>query len=56
MNLRSRLRPDGTLRNPVTIWVVRDGDDVYAESIIARILSPEARSTTIKLAPRSASS
>ena len=21
------LRPDGTLRNPVTIWVVRHGDD-----------------------------
>ena len=24
------LRPDGTLRNPVTIWVVRHGDDLDA--------------------------
>jgi hypothetical protein len=26
------LRPDGTLRNPVTIWVVRVGDDIYVRS------------------------
>src|SRR4051794_15467503 len=26
------LRPDGTLRKPVTIWVVRDGDDLYVRS------------------------
>jgi hypothetical protein len=26
------LRPDGSLRNPVTIWVVRDGDDLYVRS------------------------
>jgi hypothetical protein len=26
------LRRDGTLRNPVTIWVVRVGDDLYARS------------------------
>jgi hypothetical protein len=25
-------RPDGTLRDPVTIWVVRDGDDLYVRS------------------------
>jgi hypothetical protein len=25
-------RPDGTLRNPVTIWVVRHGDDLYVRS------------------------
>ena len=25
-------RPDGTLRNPVTIWVVRVGDDLYVRS------------------------
>ena len=25
-------RPDGTLRNPVTIWVVRVGDDLYIRS------------------------
>jgi len=103
------LRRDGTLRNPVTIWVVRLGDDLfvrsvngrtgawfrgtqvryeghiqvggvdkdvtfvdadtdindqidaayrtkyrcYAASIISTIVSPEARSATIKLVPRS---
>ena len=26
------LRQDGTLRNPVTIWVVRHGDDLYVRS------------------------
>jgi hypothetical protein len=26
------LRPDGTLRNPATIWVVRHGDDLYVRS------------------------
>jgi hypothetical protein len=26
------MRNDGTLRNPVTIWVVRDGDDLYVRS------------------------
>ena len=101
-------RRDGTLRNPVTIWVVRHGDDLYvrsvngrtaawfrgaqvrhegriwaggvekdvrfvetddmndeidaayrtkyrryAASIISAIVSPEARSTTLKLVPRS---
>jgi hypothetical protein len=101
-----------TLRNPVTVWVVRHGDDLYvrsvngrtaswfrgaqvrhegriwaggvekdvtfvdadhdideeldaayrtkyrryAASIISHIVSPEARSATIKLLPRSASS
>jgi hypothetical protein len=25
-------RPDGSLRNPVTIWVVRHGDDLYVRS------------------------
>ena len=106
------LRRDGTLRNPVTIWVVRHGDDLYvrcvngrtgawfrgtqarheghiqaggvdkdvtfvdadpdindpidaayrtkyrryAASIVSTILSPEARSATIKLVPRPTSS
>ena len=106
------LRRDGTLRNPVTIWVVRQGDDLYirsvngrtaawfrgtqvrheghiqaggvdkdvtfvdadsaindqidaayrtkyrryAASIISSIVSPEARSATIKLMPHSKSS
>jgi hypothetical protein len=105
------LRRDGTLRNPVTIWVIRHGDDLYvrsvngrtaawfrgtqvrheghiqaggvdkdvtfvdadpdlndqidaayrtkyrryAASIIRSILSPEARSATIKLVPRATS-
>jgi len=106
-------RRDGTLRNPVTIWVVRLGDDLYvrsvngrtsawfrgtqvrheghiraggvdkdvtfveeatldindqidaayrtkyrryAASIISHITSPEARTATIKLVPRSAGS
>ena len=111
LEIASRRR-DGTLRNPVTIWVVRLGDDLYvravngrnsawfrgaqvrheghiqaggidkdvtfveeaapdlndqidavyrtkyrryAASIISTIVSPEARSATIKLAPRSTS-
>src|SRR5258708_39842631 len=29
-------RSDGTLRNPVTIWVVRHGDDLYARSVNGR--------------------
>ena len=30
------LRSDGTLRNPVTIWVVRHGDDLYVRSAYGR--------------------
>ena len=29
-------RPDGRLRKPVTIWVVRLGDDVYVRSVNGR--------------------
>jgi hypothetical protein len=29
-------QPDGTLRKPVTIWVVRLGDDVYVRSVNGR--------------------
>jgi hypothetical protein len=29
-------RRDGTLRNPVTIWVVRVGDDLYVRSVYGR--------------------
>ncbi len=103
------IRRDGTLRKPVTIWVVRHGDDLYVRSVRGRpahwfrgtqerhegwiraggvqqdvtfldadhdigdevdaayrakyrryagsilnsVLTPEARSTTIKLVPRS---
>jgi hypothetical protein len=80
-------RRDGTLRKPVTIWVVRLGDDLYVRSgrvekdvtfvdadhdiddqidaayrtkyrrysasLINYMVCPEARSTTIKLVPRS---
>jgi hypothetical protein len=30
------LRADGTLRKPVTIWVVRLGDDLYVRSVYGR--------------------
>ena len=30
------LRPDGTLRNPVIIWVVRIGDEIYVRSVNGR--------------------
>lgn len=30
------LRRDGSLRDPVTMWVVRDGDDLYVRSIHGR--------------------
>ena len=30
------LRADGTLRRPVTIWVVRLGDDLYVRSVNGR--------------------
>ena len=29
-------RPDGTLRNPRTIWAVRVGDDLYVRSMYGR--------------------
>ena len=29
-------RRDGTLRNPVTVWVVRIGDDLYVRSVRGR--------------------
>ena len=35
LNLAS-VRRDGTLRRPVTIWVVREGDDVYVRSVNGR--------------------
>jgi hypothetical protein len=30
------LREDGTLRPPVIMWVVRDGDDIYVRSVNGR--------------------
>src|SRR6266699_5172052 len=35
LNLAS-VRRDGTLRNPVTTWVVRHGDDLYVRSVNGR--------------------
>jgi hypothetical protein len=32
----SSMRRDGTLRDPVTMWVVRDGDDLYVRSMHGR--------------------
>ena len=53
------LRRDGTLRNPTTIWVdaaYRTKYHRYAAGIVSSVVSPEARSATIKLVPRSPSS
>jgi hypothetical protein len=33
------LRSDGTQRNPVTIWIVRLGDDLYVRSVNGRTAS-----------------
>ena len=30
------MRRDGTLRQPVTMWVVRSGDDIYVRSVHGR--------------------
>ncbi|HMJ38714.1 MAG TPA: DUF2255 family protein [Verrucomicrobiae bacterium] len=30
------VRRDGTLRRPVTVWVVRNGDDLYVRSVKGR--------------------
>jgi hypothetical protein len=30
------VRPDGTLRKPVTVWAVRHGDDLYVRSVGGR--------------------
>ena len=30
------LRRDGTLRNPVTVWVIRHSDDLYIRSVNGR--------------------
>jgi hypothetical protein len=35
----SSVRCDGTLRNPVTIWVVREGHDLYVRSVNGRTSS-----------------
>ena len=51
------LRGDGTLRQPVTIWVVREGDDQYGRygsSYIQPMTSGETRTTTLRLEPRAA--
>jgi hypothetical protein len=38
-------RPDGSLRNPVTIWVVRHGDDLYIRSYRGPWPEPAGRRT-----------
>jgi hypothetical protein len=38
LDIASRRR-DGTLRNPVTIWVVRQGDDLFVRSVNGRTSS-----------------
>jgi hypothetical protein len=38
LEIASRRR-DGTLRDPVTIWVVRDGDNLYVRSVNGRTSS-----------------
>jgi hypothetical protein len=35
LNLAS-FRHDGTLRDPVTMWVIRHGDDIYVRSVNGR--------------------
>jgi len=35
LELQSRRR-DGSLRNPVTVWVVRQGDDLYVRAVNGR--------------------
>ena len=45
------LRHDGTLRNPVTIWVVRVGDNLYVRSVNGRT-SAWFRSTQARHAGR----
>jgi len=46
------VRRDGTLRRPVTMWVVHVGDDIYVRTVNGRV-APEARAATLKLVPRS---
>jgi hypothetical protein len=41
------LRRDGTLTNPVTIWVVREGDDLYVRSVNGRT-APWFRGTQVR--------
>ncbi len=43
------LRHDGTLRSPVTIWVVRLGDDLYVRAVNGRT-GAWFRSTQVRLA------
>ena len=43
----SSLRPDGTLRPYVTIWVVREGDDLYVR-LCLRDAEPVVRACQVK--------
>jgi hypothetical protein len=54
------LRQDGTLRKPVTIWVVRHGDHLYVRSVnghypaqyVDPMVGAAARASTLELIPR----
>jgi hypothetical protein len=51
-------RRDGTLRKPVTIWVVRHGDDLYVRSVYGRAAaagSAASRTATKATSRRAAS-
>jgi hypothetical protein len=41
------VRRDGTLRNPLTIWVARHGDDLYVRAVNGRT-SPWFRGTEVR--------
>jgi hypothetical protein len=41
------VRRDGRLRNPVTVWVVRHGDDLYVRSVNGRGASWSAASRRV---------
>lgn len=42
------LKSDGTLRNPVTIWVIRVGDDLYVRSYKGRTAAAWFRGVQVR--------
>lgn len=56
LDLQSQ-RADGSLRDPVTMWVAIDGAyrtkyRNYADNIVATVTNAQARGATIQLVPR----